>query len=363
MEGCNQQFSTPTSFRNHSHIRHLSRPGSSSGPSFLGPSRPPSDWGDEEEEPEEEDMEEQWEQEYLDYLKDSATVDIKMASPQNSSGSEFNPAMDITPPQHPSNKPVKPLVRPPSLKKHNLGIDPEHKLLICEDCGYAIQRRHLKNHFHTYHHNSPITPDLIKALDEHKVPEGMVPPPSAPITPVQSIKPQKGLYCCVPECHFITSSTTIENVKKNHFYSVHKGLQYQNMIKECTIQCIYHKPITCWRVDPYYNVFGGMSVDLRQMLITLRQQDAKGLDDGIIQAPENIRLARPFLRTLGWLVLTQDCHYDELEQLVAVPNHKKDEEFAWLYTQMHGYATHTRAINDDLNFIARQIVNTPTGYI
>jgi hypothetical protein len=328
------EFGDAKSFHNHNHIRNLAKEGSSSGPSSLGPSRPPSD--SEDEEPEEEvDMEEQ-----LD-----VNVDIQMGSPlSGGDDSSYDPEMDITPPHilAPSNKPVKSLKRPPTLKQFNIGVDTTYKLIVCEDCGYAILPKALKNHFNHIHHQFDIMKDdVLAVIAQYKIPDTPTPTPQTPIIPIQSIATESGLQCHMPNCTYVSSSTSEESVRKNHFYKNHPNASPINMIRPCTAQRVYRHPIICWPVDPHYNVFGGLTVDLKGMLVNIQQDDAKGLNDGTMHAPENIRLARPFLRTLGWLDITQDVDHDALEQLVTVPNHKTNPEFAWLYTQIHGYATHT----------------------
>lgn len=364
-KNCNLEFSDAKTFRNHNHIRNLTKESSSSGPSILGPSRPES----EDEEPEKVDSEKQWEDEAEGHQStdtNEVNVDINMGSPLNSgSDSPYDPAMDISPPHisAPSNKPVKSLERPPELKQHNLGIDTTHKLIVCEACGYAIMPKALKNHFNHIHHKFDIVKDdLLAVLEHYNISDSPPPTSQAPIIPIQSIPTVTGLQCRMPNCTYVSNSTNEESVRKNHFYKEHPGTSPANMIVQCTVQQVFRHPPVCWQVDPHYNVFGGLTVDLKEMLVKIQQDDAKGLNDGTMHAPENVRLARPFLRTLGWLGITQDADHEALEQLIALPDRKKSPGFAWLHMQTQGYATHTRAINENLNFISRQIINTSKGY-
>jgi len=269
----------------------MTKDSSSSGPSILGPSRPDS----EEDEVEKGDSEQQWEDELEGHLSTDAkevNVDINMGSPLNpGSDSSYDPAMDISPPHisAPSNKPVKSLEHPPELKQHNLGIDTTHKLIVCEACGYAIMPKSLKNHFNHIHHQFNIVKDdLLAVLSRYNIPDSPPPTPPAPIIPIQSIPTELGLQCHVPHCTYVSSSTSEESVCKNHFYPEHPGTNPANMIRQCTVQRIIRHPPTCWRVDPHYNVFGGLTIDLKEMLAKIQQDDAKGLNDGTMHAPENV---------------------------------------------------------------------------
>lgn len=89
-----------------------------------------------------------------------------MGSPCSGSDGSHDPEMDITPPHilAPLNKPVKSLKCPPTLKQFNIGIDTNHKLIVCEDCGYAILPKALKNHFNHIHHQFDIVKDDVLAV-------------------------------------------------------------------------------------------------------------------------------------------------------------------------------------------------------
>jgi len=94
------------------------------------------------------------------------------------------------------------LIRPEALRALQLGIDPDHRLVVCEGCHCGLQRSTLHNHLIRRHGGvSNIPVDMDSILDSYQVPMHITPPPSR-VSPIQSIPLKNGFICQVDGCGF-----------------------------------------------------------------------------------------------------------------------------------------------------------------
>jgi len=226
-----------------------------------------------------------------------------MTPADHDSGSDYVP----TTPQQPSPPPLMPdmqpgsgtstLLRPQHLSALNLGVDPHHKLIVCEECQCAVPRNNLLSHFRVTHGSaSKVTSAVMDELDTLDIPEDFIPIPDHPVAPVQSIKVVSGYKCTVSGCSYLTAAQRVTTVHKNHFLLAHRGLKAQDFTQSCHLQEIYRHPRVYWMVDHLADTFAGCSPNVKQIVLDFQAVDAAGLDDGTIHAPADVRLIRPFLR-------------------------------------------------------------------
>ena len=299
-------------------------------------------------------------------LMSLSDVEMAPADPDKDSGSEYVP----TTPQQPSSPLLEPdseaptLLRPQHLSALNLGVHPQHKLIVCEECQCAVPRNNLSSHFRATHNSaSKVTTPVLDELEALDIPEGLIPIPNHPVAPIQSIKVMSGYKCTVPGCSHLTAAQSVASVHKNHFILVHPGLRAQDFTQSCHLQQIYRHPKVYWLVDHLADTFSGCSPNVKQIVLDFQAVDAAGLNTGTIQAPADVRLVRPYLRTFRWLDRLENRDPVALEALVRLPNPRKDTEFPWLRAQLQHYVDNAIEKLQGLNVVALQIINTPKGYV
>jgi hypothetical protein len=301
------------------------------------------------------------------FLQLMSLIDVEMipANPNYDSGSDYVPTPQRhTPPLLIPHSGTSSLLRPQHLSALNLGVDPHHKLIVCEECQCAVPRNKLLSHFRATHNSaSKVTSAVVDELDTLNIPEDLIPIPDHPITPIQSIKVLSGYKCTVLGCSYLTTAQSVASVHRNHFLVVHRGLKAQDFTQPCHLQEIYRHPKIYWLVDHLADTFAGCAPNVKQVVLDFQAVDAVGLDDGTIQAPADVRLIRPFLRTFRWLERLENRDPVALGTLVQVPNPRKDTKFPWLRAQLEQYVNDAMEKLHGLNVVALQIINTPKGLV
>jgi Orsellinic acid/F9775 biosynthesis cluster protein D len=250
------------------------------------------------------------------------------------------------------------LLHPPELAGLQLGIDPVHHLIICEDHGYAVSRKDLASHFHKNHRGQHLPLNIDAILDTYNVPQDAPPHPTSLIAPIQSIPCQPGFYCLI--CNF--ASLQHNSITKNHLYKEHPGVLAEDCIKGCTVQMIFWKKTLgveqVWAVDPSYSTIPAGDQEKIQFLQHLKAKEAELEEVNVIQEPADPRHTSIFLRRFQWLTATDGLPFKKLRDLTAKPV-KKDNEFPGLEERVDGYFTRLRPLVMGMQPLVLKWINTP----
>ena len=211
------------------------------------------------------------------------------------------------------------LIQPEEFRTLQLGIDPDHKLLVCQSCHHAVQQPGLRNHIRQLHGGATsIPPDLDLILDSFNVPPHINPPPNK-ISPIKSIYMYKGFMCQAHGCGF--AGKNHHSFISNHSRPQHPDLPVDKHVIPSMVQVVFpgcdgHQ---VWAVDPALTAAPTDDVAYRRYIQKVQQLDASGWDDGTIRRPEDSHHISGFLREFGWLRITEGHNYRELCKLVEAP--------------------------------------------
>jgi len=251
------------------------------------------------------------------------------------------------------------LIQPPTLQPLQLGIDPEHHCIVCEGCKCAVQRHALYNHIlHSHGHVSRLPPNIHAILDEHQVPHHIHAPNSKGI-PVASIPIIEGFMCTIPDCG--ATGKLYTSFSHNHTRLAHPGIPAKDCITPCLIQVVFpaKNDYQAWPVDPNYATLPS-SVDFASALDKIKQHDAFGWDDGLIQTPRDPRHVNGFLKEYRWLRITEGKNYGELCSLVDTPS-AQNPALLPLKDKLEGYFNRIRPIVKEMAPLVLRWVNTAEG--
>ena len=248
------------------------------------------------------------------------------------------------------------LIRPDEFAQAQLAIEPNWHITICEACGYAVPRSHIRNHYAQGHDRSKILPGTLdEILDEENVIERAERPMTL-VAPLQSIPIHHGFRCLVPDCGYATRQKN--TALTDHVYKIHKG-HGEQVLEHCNVQCVYRSPVEYWAVEPNYSSFAGGKEHIIPLLEEIKQADRDGLCTGVIEVPENVRHVTPFLSTFKWAKIVEGKEAAELIELVTIK--KKEDRWASLCGGSSDYFAALEDVMDGFNPIALQWINSPKG--
>jgi hypothetical protein len=247
------------------------------------------------------------------------------------------------------------LIRPDEFAQAQLAIEPDWHITVCEACGYAVPRSHIRNHYAQGHNRSKILPGTLdEILDKENVIERAEHPMTL-VRPLQSIPIHHGFRCLVPDCGYATRQKN--TALTDHVYKIHKG-HGEQVLEHCNVQCVYRSPVEYWAVEPNYSSFAGGKEHIIPLLEEIKQADRDGLHTGVIEVPENVRHVTPFLSTFKWAKIVEGKEAAELIELVTI---KKEDQWASLSGGSSDYFAALEDVMDGFNPIALQWINSPKG--
>ncbi|KAF9502957.1 hypothetical protein BS47DRAFT_1402897 [Hydnum rufescens UP504] len=295
------------------------------------------------------------EREVIDVEMEAAHPDV--AEVESDGGSEYNPDyVQEAQPHGPAIHQSHDLIRPPALAALQLGIDPEHHLVICEGHGYAVPRKDLASHFQRSpeHKGQHLPQDIEDILDANNVPEAVTRPTHL-TAPIQSIPCQSGFHCIT--CNYATLQL---NTLRNHLSKEHPGHQARDLIKTCTVQVVFGQSHLerIWAVEPYYSTIAADNHDSVQFVEHLKAMEEELEVVDVIQAPRDPRHTSLFLRRFQWLEATDGLPFRQLHGLAAKPV-KKENEFVGLEQRVEGYFSKLKPVLMGMQSLVLRWINTP----
>ncbi|KAF8319907.1 uncharacterized protein EI90DRAFT_3158184 [Cantharellus anzutake] len=241
-----------------------------------------------------------------------------------------------------------------------IGIDPTHRLIVCEGCQCGVPRQSLENHITQSHGGrSQVPTNLDTILNKCQVPQDVMPPTSKAI-PVASLPIRPGFMCGVPGCGY--ASISHETIHR-HIRRVHKGFLAQENTLQAQVQLIFSaRPVyQVWAVDSNYSMLAP-GYEHRSALDMIKAHDESGWDDGTIRAPCDSVHVNGFLREYGWLRIIKGKNYKELCGMVETPS-QRNSALLPLKDKLTAYINGIREVVEEMAPLLLRWINTPEGQV
>jgi hypothetical protein len=227
-------------------------------------------------------------------------------------------------PTHPSGAPSNrtgSLIIPPEFHHLQLGIDREHRVLVCQGCGVGVPRSALGEHIRKNHGGSSQLPKNYESiLDLYEVPHE-IPRPNGKVRPIHSILVLDGFMCSFPGCHY--AGTLGESITRHHS----KGHVFpigSCRFSESKIQILYkgHKVRKVWAVQDDCSSFCGEGVDFGKFFEGVMSEEERRWRTTVMTPPTDPRHVNGFLSMFHWLDLTSGHSLETLSTITQPPSAK-----------------------------------------
>lgn len=208
-------------------------------------------------------------------------------------------------------------------KSFPITIDNLYNVIVCNECGVALPLQWTVNHLHD-HHGIEISQEEIKQKLNVQDDPMTVEEANDWIKniwvgrAVQGIPVKHGFRCL--ECQY---STTVMQVMRNHFSTVHRGLKLSEHYQKCKVQLVFtshlHKYIQVEESEETMEEDEIREPEWARAVSREFEQSQANIKVATGKGKVNLRLMNVFIAKTRWDVLVEDMDMEVLVKMASMP--------------------------------------------